>query len=522
MNPQDFWILNVDDDEAGRYAKSRILQRAGYRVLDAGTGTEALRIAREEKPQLILLDVMLPDINGLKVCQMLKRDPVTAPIMILQISATHVSESDRVQGLEGGADGYLTEPLEAEELLATVKALLRLYNREEENRHLLQQLRDADRQKDEFLATLAHELRNPLHPIRGAVEIMRLKEQLDPDVQLSRDIIDQQVTHLARLIEDLLDVARITRDTLVLRKERLGLAAAIKGALDASRDFMESHGHQPIVSLPPESVEIEADLVRLTQILVNLLNNAAKYTPRGKSIRLSASVRDGSATISVSDEGVGISPDQLPHVFEKFYQIDRSLERSESGLGLGLSLARRLVELHGGKVEARSAGLGLGSEFSVSLPVVRGSQQPQGRPQSDRGADTETSGWRILIVDDGPRTREMYSMLLSKQGHQVETAADGWSALEIVESFNPDAVLLDVGMPGLNGFDTCEKMRARPAGKDAVLVAVTGWAQHEVQERADEAGFDGILVKPAGARDILQLVGRLLEEKGREMPATDR
>src|ERR1041385_1609758 len=192
MNPQDFLILNTDDDEAGRYAKSRILQRAGYHVVDAGTGTEALRIAREEKPQLILLDVMLPDINGLKVCQMLKRDPVTAPIMILQISATHVSEPDRVQG---GAEGYLTEPLEAEELLATVKALLRLYNREEENRRLLEQLRDADRQKDEFLAILAHELRNPLHPIRGAVEIMRLKDQLDPDVRLSRDIIDQQVTH---------------------------------------------------------------------------------------------------------------------------------------------------------------------------------------------------------------------------------------------------------------------------------------------------------------------------------------
>src|ERR1051325_3457161 len=400
MNPQDFLILNTDDDEAGRYAKSRILQRAGYHVVDAGTGTEALRIAREEKPQLILLDVMLPDINGLKVCQMLKRDPVTAPIMILQISATQVSEADRVQGLEGGADGYLTEPLEAEELLATVKALLRLYNREEENRRLLDHLRDADRQKDEFLAILAHELRNPLHPIRGAVEIMRLKDQLDPDVRLSRDIIDQQVTHLARLIDDLLDVARITRDTLVLRKEKLGLAAAIKSALDASRDFMESHGHQPIVSLPPESVEIDADPVRLTQILVNLLNNAAKYTPRGKSIRLSSSVQDGSATISVSDEGIGIPPDQLPHVFDKFYQIDRSLERAESGLGLGLSLTRRLVELHGGKVEARSAGLGLGSEFSVSLPVVCGSQQPQTGALSDRGADGKTPGWRILIVDE--------------------------------------------------------------------------------------------------------------------------
>jgi len=519
MNPADFLIFNVDDDAAGRYAKTRILQRAGYRVIDAGTGAEAFRIAREKKPQLILLDVMLPDINGLKVCQMLKADPVTAPTMILQISATHVSETDRVQGLEGGADGYLTEPVEAEEILATVKALLRLYSREEENRRLLQQLRDADRQKDEFLATLAHELRNPLHPIRGAVEILRIKNPPDPDIQLSRDIIDQQVTHLARLIDDLLDTARITRDTVALRKEKLRLAGVITSALDASRDFMQAHGHQPIVTLPPESLQVEADPVRLTQILVNLLNNAAKYTPRGKSIRLGVSVENGVATISVKDEGIGISADQLPHVFEKFYQIDRSLERSDAGLGLGLNLARKLVELHGGRIEARSAGLGLGSEFRVSLPVITPSAAPEFAPSSERARSAEAPGRRILIVDDGARTREMYSMLLSRQGHQVETAADGWSAIEMVKSFNPDAVLLDVGMPGLNGFDTCERIRAQAAGKDTVLVAVTGWAQHEVQQRADEAGFDGVLVKPAGAQEILQLVDRLLANKRRQTPA---
>ncbi|MGH7871671.1 MAG: hybrid sensor histidine kinase/response regulator, partial [Candidatus Binatia bacterium] len=232
MNTQDFTVLNIDDDESGRYAKTRILQRAGYRVVDAGTGMDTFKIARQEKPQLILLDVMLPDINGLEVCRLLKSDPETAHIMVLQVSATHVSEADRVQGLEGGADGYLTEPLEAEELQATVKALLRLYSREAENRQLLQQLRDADRQKDEFLATLAHELRNPLHSIRGAVDIMRLNDQLDFDNQLSRDIIDQQVSHLARLIDDLLDVARITRDTLILRKENLRLVDLVKSALD--------------------------------------------------------------------------------------------------------------------------------------------------------------------------------------------------------------------------------------------------------------------------------------------------
>src|SRR5262245_19588493 len=513
MNPQDFTILNVDDDDAGRYAKSRILQRAGYRVLEAANGADTLRIVQEENPQLVLLDVMLPDINGLKVCKMLKTEGATAQIMILQISATHVTDADRLQGLEGGADGYLTEPLEAEELLATVKALLRLYSREEENRQLLSQLRDADRQKDEFLATLAHELRNPLHPIRGAVEMMRLREHLDPELQVSRDIIDQQVTHMARLIDDLLDVARITRDALVLRKEKLRLIDVVNGAVDASRNFLEQHGHQAGVTLTPESVEIDGDSVRLTQIVVNLLNNAAKYTPKGKNISLTAKVENGSATISVKDDGIGISADQLPHVFDKFYQIDRSLERSESGLGLGLTLTRKLVELHGGKIDVRSAGLGLGSEFSVTLPIIPGSERAQPTaPAGTRRAAPEKS-WRLLIVDDGPRTREMYSMLLRKRGHEVETAADGRSGIDMVQNSHPDAVLLDVGMPGLNGFDTCEQIRAQPSGKDIALIAVTGWAQHEVQERAKQAGFDAILVKPAGAQEILELVGNLLEGK---------
>ncbi len=519
MNPQDFTILNIDDDEAGRYAKTRILQRAGYRVVDAGTGMDTFKIARREKPQLILLDVMLPDINGLEVCRLLKSDPETAHIMILQVSATHVTEADRVQGLEGGADGYLTEPLEAEELQATVKALLRLYSREAENRQLLKQLRDADRQKDEFLATLAHELRNPLHPIRGAVEIMRLNDQLDPEIQLSRDIIDQQVTHLARLIDDLLDVARITHDTLVLRKEKLRLVEVIKSAVEASRNFMELHGHQPFVNLPPESVEIDGDSVRLTQVLVNLLNNAAKYTPKGKNIWLSARVENGAAIISVKDNGIGISADQLPHVFDKFYQIDRSLERSDSGLGLGLTLSRKLVELHGGKVEARSAGLGMGSEFTVSLSTLSRSENSPTAQPSESGREVAGAQWRLLIIDDGPRTREMYSLLLRKRGHEVETAADGRSGIEMVQSFHPDAVLLDVGMPGLNGFDTCAQIRALASGKNIALIAVTGWAQHEVQQRAEEAGFDGILVKPAGAQDILQLVGTLLKAKAAQQPA---
>ena len=382
-----------------------------------------------------------------------------------------------------------------------------------ERRRTEKELKEADKRKDEFLATLAHELRNPLHPIRGAVEIMRLQDPLHPEIELSRNIIDQQVTHLSRLIDDLLDVARITRDALVLRKEKLDLANVIQSALDASRDFMELHGHQPILTLPPESVEIDGDLVRLTQILVNLLSNAAKYTPKGKNIWLNAGVEHGAVVISVKDSGIGIAADQLPHVFDKFYQVDRSLERSESGLGLGLTLARRLVELHGGEVNASSAGLGMGSEFSISLPLVPRTDHPQAAQPSEAEREAPAARWRILIIDDGPGTREMYTMLLRKRGHEVDTAVDGWSGIEKVQSFRPDIVLLDVGMPGLNGFDTCEQIRALTLGKDIALIAVTGWAPEEVQQRAEEAGFDGILVKPASAQEILQLIASLLAGK---------
>lgn len=506
-------ILNVDDDEANRYAKSRILKRAGYRVIEAGAGMDALRLVKESMPQLVLLDVKLPDISGMDVCRRIKENPQSAHVMVLQISASHVTTPDRVLGLECGADTYLTEPVESTELLATVQSLLRLYKREEENRQLLAQLREADRQKDDFLATLAHELRNPLHPIRGAVELLRLHPELDPEVKLSRDVIDQQVNHLARLIDDLLDVARITRDKIELRKEKLCLADVLQGAVESSRFFLESYGHQASVSLPPETVQLEGDPVRLTQILVNLLNNAAKYTPKGEKIWLSATIEGDRAIVSVKDTGVGIEADKLPHVFDKFYQVDRSLERSESGLGLGLTLTRRLVELHGGTLQARSEGLGKGSEFIVSLPIIPNPDLSKSAATGSKGVGNGEEHWRVLIVDDGARTREMYSMLLRKRGHEVETASDGQTGIELAQTFRPHVILLDVGMRRLNGFDTCVRIRELPFGKEIAMIAVTGWAQEEVQQRADESGFDGILVKPAGVKQIIELASALRQRK---------
>jgi CheY-like chemotaxis protein len=265
--------------------------------------------------------------------------------------------------------------------------------------------------------------------------------------------------------------------------------------------------------LPPESVWIDGDAVRLTQIFVNLLSNAAKYTPKGGNIWLSARMENDNAVISIKDDGIGISSDKLPLVFEMFYQADDSLERSQAGLGIGLTLTRKLVELHGGTIEARSEGPGKGSEFLVTLPafIQQELAQPAEPPGSKR--DESKANWRILVVDDGPNTREMYSMLLRRQGHEVDTAPDGKSGIEKIESFRPDAILLDVGMPGLNGFDTCERIRAQPSGKNLALIAVTGWAQEEVQQRAQAAGFDEVLVKPVGPKEILRSVGSILERK---------
>jgi CheY-like chemotaxis protein len=342
---------------------------------------------------------------------------------------------------------------------------------------------------------------------------MRLKDELDPDIQVSRDVIDQQVNHLTRLIDDLLDVARITRDKIELRRGKLRLVDVLNGALASSRTVIEAHGHYPTVALPAESVWIDGDAVRLTQIFVNLLSNAAKYTPKGGNIWLSAYAENDKAIVSVKDDGIGIASNQLPHVFEMFYQADDSLERSQAGLGIGLTLTRRLVELHGGTIEARSDGPGKGSEFLVTLPAFI--EQELAQPAEPPGGthNENKANWRILVVDDGRNTREMYSVLLRKQGHEVDTAPDGKTGIEKIESFRPDAILLDVGMPGLNGFDTCERIRAQPSGKNVALIAVTGWAQEEVQQRAQAAGFDEVLVKPVGPQEILQSVGNILERK---------
>jgi PAS domain S-box-containing protein len=358
-------------------------------------------------------------------------------------------------------------------------------------------LRDADRRKDEFLATLAHELRNPLAPMRNALEILKHQSASGAHLQWARDVMDRQVIQMARLLDDLLDVSRITRDKLELRKERILLSTVLNGAVETARPLIEHLGHELSVELPPEPIYLDADIVRLAQVFSNLLNNAARYTDRGGRIRLTAWRENGHAVVAVKDNGIGIPPDQLKDLFEIFTQLHRSFDRSRSGLGIGLTLVRRLVELHGGTVGAQSEGPGKGSAFTVRLPVY--ARHSERAPQLQAPARLPTAAHRrkIVIADDSDDSKDSLATMLKIMGHEVKCASDGLEAVEAASTHRPDVVLLDIGMPRMNGYDAARRIRAQPWGRDMVLVALTGWGQEADRRLAQEAGFDHHLLKPA-------------------------
>jgi PAS domain S-box-containing protein len=368
-------------------------------------------------------------------------------------------------------------------------------------------LREADRRKNEFLATLAHELRNPLVPIRNAVEIVRHRITLDPTVQRACDLLDRQVQHLVRLIDDLLDVSRISRGKLQLRRERVALGAVLEQALEVARPLIEGAGHDLVVSLSAGPVFLDADPVRLAQVFENLLDNAAKFTERGGHIRL-GTARDGTeVAVSVEDSGAGIAPEHLSAVFDMFAQLPAAPERVRTGLGIGLALTRGLVEMHGGRIEAHSEGPGKGSRFTVRLPVAAAVSTPL--PDGPVTAPTpRAGGCRILVVDDHPDVRESLAMLLELQGHEVAIACDGVEAVEAAERWHPDLVLLDLGMPRLDGYGACRRIREQAWGKDLTVIALTGWGQEGDRSQTAEAGFDDHLVKPVAPATLLEIVAK--------------
>jgi PAS domain S-box-containing protein len=365
-------------------------------------------------------------------------------------------------------------------------------------------LREAHRQKDEFLAMLSHELRNPLAPIRNSVEVLRRLGSKDPLLSAAGDMIERQVKHLARLVDDLLDVSRVSRGKIQLRKEPHDLARAVHQGVETSRQRMEARRHALTLQLPEEPLYVEGDFTRLAQVVANLLDNAAKYTDEGGQVWLTLEADAEAAVLRVRDTGRGIEPSALKNLFELFYQADSTLDRSDGGLGIGLSLVRSLVQMHGGTVEAHSAGRGKGSEFVVRLPRLAGGGPPP-RPESAGGPARAGRAARVLVVDDNVDSAESMAFLLRIDGHEVLTAHEGRRALEVARGERPDAVLLDLGLPGLNGFQVCEAMRA--AGlTGALIVAMTGYGQEEDRRRARAAGFDAFQVKPVALSAIRDLL----------------
>jgi signal transduction histidine kinase/ActR/RegA family two-component response regulator len=375
----------------------------------------------------------------------------------------------------------------------------------EERLRLIDQLRQADRHKDEFLAVLAHELRNPLAPVRNAVEIMRVRDVDDPGLRWARDIIDRQVQQMTRLVDDLLDVSRISRGKVKLQKEPVDLAAVVGRAVEISRPLVDARRHELAVTLPPEPVRLEADAARLAQVVANLLNNAAKYTEAGGQIWLSVERDDGEAVVRVRDTGVGIPAEMLVQVFDLFTQVTHSLDRSHGGLGIGLTLAKSLVEMHGGSVRAHSDGPGKGSEFVVRLPLLT-PLRSEGSGPGVNGPLAESSARRILVVDGNVDAADSLAVLLRLMGNDVRTAHDGPAALEAARAYRPDVVLLDIGLPRMSGYEVCRRLREGHFASGPLVVALTGYGQDEDRRHIREAGFDRHLVKPVNPDELREVL----------------
>jgi signal transduction histidine kinase/ActR/RegA family two-component response regulator len=370
-------------------------------------------------------------------------------------------------------------------------------------------LRDSERRKDEFLAILAHELRNPLAPLRNALELLKVDGRNGATVDYARGLMERQLDQIVRLVDDLTDVSRIARDKLVLRKERIELAAVVQSAVESTRPLIEALGHELAITIPTEPIWLMADRTRLAQVLSNLLNNAAKFTSRAGRIALGGMQEGNDAVVRIRDNGVGIPREMLPRIFELFTQDDRSLESSRGGLGIGLSLVRGLVEMHGGSVTAGSEGVGRGSEFVVRLPICR---PPEYQGSNRSAEDRELAGafhYRILVVDDSRDAALSLAKLLSLLGNDVEVAHDGLGALELAEALQPEVVLLDIGLPKLNGYDTARAIRRQPWGKAIFLVAVSGWGQDDDKRRSLEAGFNLHMVKPVELNAITGVLAAL-------------
>lgn len=516
-------ILHLEDSVLDAELVRDRLDRAGLVASIDLVSKQKDFIARlKARPyDVIISDYKVPTFEGLAALDLARAHQPDTPFIFVSGA---MGEEFAVETLKSGATDYILKqrltrlPAAVKRALSEKREKAERKKAEEEARRANEelraseeQLREQDRRKDEFLATLAHELRNPLAPVRNGLRILKYggnQEQLNKVL----DMMERQVSHMVRLIDDLMDVSRITRGRVELRKERVELRTVVDSALEASRPLIDSAGHSLTVSVP-RRLYLHADPTRMAQVIANLLNNAAKYTPEGGHISVTAEREGAGVIIRVKDTGLGIPADMLPRVFDMFTQVGRTLERSQGGLGIGLTLVRSLVELHGGTVDVESPGPDLGTTFTVRLRLAE--EDVQSGPHSEGRFEPQTEGGlRVLVVDDNIDGAESLALLLGMSGHQTRTAHNGPDALVSARAFQPDLIFLDIGLPGMDGYAVAERLRAEPGAHDTkppVLVALTGWGSESDRRRSKQAGFEHHLTKPVDAEQIQKLLGGLLQ-----------
>jgi len=569
-------ILLVDDQPARLLTYQSILGDLGQNLVLAHSGTEALDKLMRDEFAVVLLDVSMPEMDGFEAAELIHAHPRFEKTPIIFVTGIHVSELDRLRGYKAGAVDYVAIPVVPEILRSKVAVLVELYCKRRELRELNrvlanankqlseanltlqaektrelealnatlqrantelecanrslhnevaeraraeQALHEADRNKDEFLAMLAHELRNPLAPILNALQLMRMHPS-EPQSQWAQEVIQRQLASLTRLVDDLLDVSRITRGKITLTREPVEVATLINRAVETIQPLMQERDHALILQVAPESLLVSGDSTRLTQALGNVLGNAAKYTDRGGRIELFCARHGTDVEIRVRDNGIGIPAELLPRIFDLFTQVDRTSNYSPSGLGIGLALVRRIVEMHGGRIMAHSAGAGGGSEFVIHLPLLSDAgARPEDHAEVPGSRGAPAVSRRILLADDNADALESLATVLRLRGHEVYSAPNGAIALETAARHMPEVALLDIGMPLLDGYEVARRIRAQEWGKSVTLVALTGWGQDSDRRRSQEAGFDTHLVKPLDLDRLTALLAQLPAQGSRLVTA---
>jgi signal transduction histidine kinase/ActR/RegA family two-component response regulator len=482
------------------------------REIDAGAGA------------VLITDIGLGDSDPQPLVEAVQRQPAWSDLPIVLLSPRGPDSPTAVWAMEVlGNVTVLEQPVRVMTLVSALRTAVKARLRQYELRDRMQALRQADKQKDEFLATLSHELRNPLAPIRNALHILRLAGADEQTRTRVIDTMERQTTNVIRLVDDLMELSRINEGRIELRKERVKLQAVLRSALETSAPLVEAAGHELVVHEPDEPILLHADPVRLIQVIANLLNNAAKYSERGGKVVLTTRREDSQAVISVRDSGIGIPAEMLGRIFEMFVQVDTSLERTRQGLGIGLTLVKRLVELHGGEVQARSEGRGKGSEFIVRLPAFadqrlgRADATPPPAPAGNERRRSDLARFRILVADDHHDSAESLATLLRLLGHEVRVVYDGPAALETARTFKPQVGLLDIAMPGMDGVEVAQRLRRQPGLEHILLVALTGYGRDEDRQRSSDAGFNAHLVKPV---DVAALNALLAQRVAHTVPVS--